>query len=104
MISGVARACFGADAKRKVAANHPDDALDKSERREDVVGVLRKPPPRATPWGATVNIQNEVKKMMVKVGFIQSGYDASLYYNPAAGVMAMVRGGDFVAVGERDGI
>ena len=41
---------------------------------------------------------------MIKLGFCQAKYNASLYYNPTTGVKAMVHGDDFVAVGDREDI
>ena len=50
---------------------------------------------------AAVNFQNEVKKLMASLGYIQSKYNASLYYNPITDVKVMVHGDDFIGVGER---
>ena len=38
---------------------------------------------------------------MQQLGFIQSKYNASLYYNPSSDVRVLVHGDDFVAVGDR---
>ena len=50
---------------------------------------------------AAINFQNEVKRMMQRIGFLQSKYNASLYFNPTSGVRVLVHGDDFVAVGDR---
>ena len=100
LISDVSRAFFEAPAKRKVAVRLPQEALEPGESREDTVGVLRQ-----SLYGtrdAAVNFQNEVRKMMLKIGYTQGKYNASLYYNAATGVKVIVHGDDFVAVGERE--
>ena len=39
---------------------------------------------------------------MKSLGYVQSQYNASLFYNPQTGVQVLVHGDDFVAVGERE--
>ena len=102
LISDVSRAFFEAAAKRKVAVILPPEAFEPGENSEDIVGILKQ-----SLYGtrdAAVNFQNEVKRLMTKLGFIQWNYNASLYYNPSTDVKAMVHGDDFVAVGDREEI
>ena len=80
----------------------PDEAFEPGEEKDGIVGILKQ-----SLYGtrdAAVNFQNEVKRLMTKLGFCQAKYNASLYYNPRAGVKAMVHGDDFVAVGDREEI
>ena len=102
LISDVSRAFFEAPAKRKVAVVLPDEAFEPGEEREGIVGILRQSLYGAR--DAAINFQNEVKRLMMKLGFVQSKYNASLYYNPVTDVKAMIHGDDFVAVGDREEI
>ena len=100
LISDVSRAFFEAPARRKVAVILPTEALEGEETKENTVGILNQ-----SLYGtrdAAVNFQNEVKRLMVKNGYIQAKYNTSLYYNPATDVRVMIHGDDFIAVGERE--
>ena len=71
LISDVPRAFFEAPARRKVAANLPEEALEEGESKDGVVGILKQ-----SLYGtrdAAVNFQQEVKRMMEKIGYWQSG-------------------------------
>ena len=50
---------------------------------------------------AATNFQREVARIMKSLGYIQSKYNASLYYHPQEDVQVLVHGDDFVAVGQR---
>ena len=47
------------------------------------------------------NFQREVTKLMVRLGFTQAKYNASLFYHTRTEVSVMVHGDDFVATGKR---
>ena len=99
LISDVSRAFFEAPARRKVAVILPREALEGEETKENTVGILNQP--LYDTRDAAVNFQNEVKRLMVRNGYIQAKYNTSLYYNPAIDVRVMIHGDDFIAVGER---
>ena len=78
LISDVSRAFFEAPATRKIAVTLPDEALQPEERGQGMVGVLQ-----MSLYGtrdAAANFQKEVWRLMTRLGFSQSKYDASLYH------------------------
>ena len=99
LIADVSRAFFEAPMKRKVAVVLPQEALDGDETTEDTVGVLE-----MSLYGtrdAATNFQREVARLMKSLGYLQSKYNASLYYHPQDEVQVLVHGDDFVAAGPR---
>ena len=86
LISDVSRAFFEAPARRKVAVRLPQEALEAGETRETIVGILKQSLYGAR--DAAVNFQNEVRRLMAKIGYTQSKYNASVYFNAERRVCA----------------
>ena len=99
LIADVSRAFFEAPMRRKVAVVLPQEALEGEETTAYTVGVLE-----MSLYGtrdAATNFQREVARLMKSLGYLQSKYNASLYYHPEEEVQVLVHGDDFVAVGQR---
>ena len=80
----------------------PPEALEEHEQGMGKVGILQ-----MSLYGtrdAAVNFQREVTKLMVRLGFNQAKYNASLFYHPRTEVSVMVHGDDFIATGKRNHI
>ena len=81
LISDVSRAFFEAPATRKIAVTLPEEALEPGEHGSGMVGILK-----MSLYGtrdAAANFQKEVWRLMTKLGFEQSKYNASLYHREA---------------------
>ena len=78
LVSDVSRAFFEAPTIRKIAVTLPEEALSETEKGWGMVGVLK-----LSLYGtrdAAANFQREVYKLMLSIGYRQSGYNASLYH------------------------
>ena len=97
MVNDVSRAFFEAPVKREVCVEIPDEA--KEEGEGDVVGLLK-----MSLYGtrdAAANFQQEVRKVMVKLGFKVGRYNVSTYYHKSRKLQTLVHGDDFVTSGSR---
>ena len=100
MINDVARAFFEAPVRRTVCVELPTEAKGQYEGEEDVVGLLQ-----MSLYGtrdAAANFQEEVKKTMTKLGFVQSRYSPSVYWHQGRGLLTLVHGDDFITTGDRE--
>ena len=99
MVNDVARAFFEAPMRRTVCVELPAEALTEAEREQGVVGLLQ-----MSLYGtrdAAANFQEEVRKVMIELGFRQSRFSPSIYYHPQYDLMTLVHGDDFITAGGR---
>jgi hypothetical protein len=95
----VARAFFEAPVRRDICIELPAEDYTEEDEREDMVGHLIQ-----SLYGtrdAAANFQNEVKKFMNSIGFVQGKYNVSTYYHQKKGLKTLVHGDDFVTSGRR---
>ena len=100
MINDVARAFFEAPAMRNVCVEILPEDLTEADRRHDRVGHLR-----MSMYGtidAAMNWQEEVARVMIKLGFRRGKYNPCLYYHQERNLRTFLHGDDFATVGTRD--
>ena len=100
MINDVARAFFEAPVRRTVCVELPAEAIGQGDGSEEMVGLLK-----MSLYGtrdAAANFQEEVRKVMVGLGFTQSKYSPSVYWHQARGLKTLVHGDDFITSGSRE--
>ena len=84
--------------KRDMCVEFPEE--DKEEGEGDMVGLLK-----MSLYGtrdAAVNFQQEVRKVMMKLGFTVGKYNVSTYHNKSRDLKTLVHGDDFVTIGGRE--
>ena len=96
MVNDVARAFFEAPTKREICIELPEE--DRSEEEDDdMVGFLE-----MSLYGtrdAAANFQDEVKRFMCSIGYVQGRYNPCTFWHPEKELRTMVHGDDFVSAG-----
>ena len=99
MINDVSRAFFEAPMRREMCAEIPREARTRKDDLDDLVALLK-----MSLYGtrdAAANFQEEVKKLMLKIGFTRGRYNTSTYFHKQKKLKVLVHGDDFVSSGMR---